>query len=347
MTRPLPALQALGRPWHVHEAEGWPHGGLGQCLEGVIEMRPDAVIAGAGVIGLTMGVCLAERGLKVRLRSREVPASTTSAVASAMIGPAMAAADDQAGMRERTAIKDFTALAGVDGTGVTLRRGRLVSRERGPSLPGMQTCAPGDLPAGFAAGFWATLPLVDMPVYLSYLTNRLAAAGGEIEYGEVRSLSELTETAPLVANCTGLGARELVPDATVSSLRGQHVILDNPGLEDFFIEAPFGPAWAAYWPYPGHVVLGGIAVSGDETPEPDPAVAEQILRRCIQVEPRLAEARVRGHQVGLRPLRPTVRVEAEQLGQARIVHNYGHGGSGVTLSWPTAREAAALLTQES
>ena len=319
---------------------------LGQCQEGVIKVRPDAVVVGAGVIGLTMGVCLAERGLKVRLRSREVPASTTSAVASAMIGPAIAAADDQAGVRERTGIKDFTTLAGVTGTGVALRRGRLVSREHGPSLPGMQACAPGELPAGFAAGFWATLPLVDMPVYLSYLTNRLAAAGGEIEYGDVRSLAELTGTAPLLANCAGLGARELVPDATVTSLRGQHVILDNPGLEEFFIEAPFGPAWAAYWPYPDHVVLGGIAVSGDETPEPDRAVAEEILRRCIQVEPRLGEARVRGHQVGLRPLRPTVRVEAEQLGEARVVHNYGHGGSGVMLSWPCAREAVTLLMEE-
>lgn len=173
-------------------------------------MRLDAVVVGAGVIGLTMGVCLAERGLKVRLRSREVPASTTSAVASAMIGPAVAAADDQAGVRERTGIKDFTALADVAGTGVALRRGRLASREHGPSLPSMQACAPGELPAGFAAGFWATLPLVDMPVYLSYLTNRLAAAGGEIEYGEVRSLSELTGTAPLVANCSGLGGLSLM-----------------------------------------------------------------------------------------------------------------------------------------
>ncbi len=127
-------------------------------------------------------------------------------------------------------------------------------------------------------------------------------------------------------------------------VRGQQVILDNPGLEEFFIEAPFRPAWTAYWPYPDHVVLGGTLVEDDENLEPTPAVADEILRRCAEVEPRLRHAQVRGHQVGLRPGRPSVRLEAEQVGEARCVHNYGHGGSGVTLSWGCAREAAALLT---
>jgi D-amino-acid oxidase len=264
-------------------------------------MRPDVVVVGASVIGLTTGVCLAEAGLKVRLQSPVPPSATTSAVASAMAGPAVAPAGERAGRHEWAGLAEFTALAGVAGTGVTLRRGRLVSREQGPPLPGMQACAPGDLPPGFAAGFWATLPLVDMPVYLGYLAGRLAAAGGEFEYAKTRSLAGLTAVTPLVANCAGLGARELVPDPAVTAARGQHVVTDNPGLEEFFIEAPLGPAWAAYWPYPGHVVLGGTWVSGDERTEPDDAAAGQILRRCIRVEPRLAQARVRGHQVGLRP----------------------------------------------
>jgi len=104
-------------------------------------------------------------------------------------------------------------------------------------------------------------------------------------------------------------------------VRGQQVILDNPGLEEFFIEAPFGPAWTAYWPYPDHVVLGGTLNEDDENLEPTPALAEEILRRCIEVEPQLCHAQVRGHQVGLRPGRPSVRLEVEQVGDARCVHN--------------------------
>jgi len=53
-----------------------------------------------------------------------------------------------------------------------------------------------------------------------------------------------------------------------------------------------------------------------------------------------------GGDVGLRPGRPSVRLEVEQVGDARCAHNYGHGGSGVTLSWGCAREATALLTDQ-
>jgi D-amino-acid oxidase len=43
-------------------------------------------------------------------------------------------------------------------------------------------------------------------------------------------------------------------------------------------------------------------------------------------------------------VRPTIRVEAEQLPSGvRLVHNYGHGGAGITVSWGCARDTAALL----
>ena len=35
--------------------------------------------------------------------------------------------------------------------------------------------------------------------------------------------------------------------------------------------------------------------------------------------------------VGLRPFRPSVRLEREMLGVQSVVHNYGHGGSGITV----------------
>ncbi len=162
----------------------------------------------------------------------------------------------------------------------------------------------------------------------------------------VTSLPDLAAEVPLIVNCAGLGAGELTGDELVTPVRGLHVIVDNPGLEEFFIEAPFTPAWAAYWPYPDHVVLGGTQSTDDTSTEPDPQIADQILRRCIEVEPRLRHARVRGHQVGLRPGRPEVRLEVEQIGAGRCVHNYGHGGSGVTLSWGSAFAAAALLLDE-
>ncbi|MDR3388252.1 MAG: FAD-dependent oxidoreductase [Rudaea sp.] len=47
--------------------------------------------------------------------------------------------------------------------------------------------------------------------------------------------------------------------------------------------------------------------------------------------------------VGLRPYRPSgFVVRAERLGDSLVVHNYGHGGSGITLSWGTSKLAVDI-----
>jgi D-amino-acid oxidase len=75
-----------------------------------------------------------------------------------------------------------------------------------------------------------------------------------------------------------------------------------------------------------------------------PDIATGILRRCVALEQRLAEAAVLEHRVGLRPGRPEVRLKRENLGNgAPCIHNYGHGGSGVTLSWGCAEEVMELV----
>lgn len=63
--------------------------------------------------------------------------------------------------------------------------------------------------------------------------------------------------------------------------------------------------------------------------------------------PSIKSAEIIKHQVGLRPGRDKVRLEAEIRGNGKngapIVHNYGHGGAGKTLSVGCAREAAELV----
>lgn len=91
------------------------------------------------------------------------------------------------------------------------------------------------------------------------------------------------------------------------------------------------------------MVIGGAARPGQESTEPDPELSDRMLRRAVEIEPQLARARVLAYQVGLRPNRATPRLEAEQIGNSRCVHSYGHGGSGVTYSWGAALAAADLL----
>lgn len=308
----------------------------------------DALVIGAGVIGLSTGIVLAEAGLRVRIRTAELPGGTSLA-AGAMCGPSLPGTAEPVVTWERTTIEEMTGLASSPETGVRLTRGRLAARPTTPLPPGaappgdLPMCTPEELPEGFSFGFWATVPMVEMPRYLRFLTERFRQAGGEIERGTVRTLAEAAQLAPLVANCTGIGARELVPDPELRPVRGQHVVVENPGLETFFIEAPFGPSWTSWFPHGDHVIMGGVAAEDDWRLEPDPAVANEIVRRCAEIEPRLGTARVIEHRVGLRPSREAVRLEAEEVGGARVVHNYGHGGVGVSLSWGCARAAAVLL----
>ena len=312
---------------------------------------PDVVVIGAGVIGLTTGVCLAETGMRTRIVTAELPEHSTSYAAGAICGPVFAVADDTAAGWERAGFDEFSALAAEHRSGVRVRDGIFVApvgmAETAPPISrpaAVRTLNPHEVPAGYGSAFAAAIPCVDMPTYLTYLAERFDTAGGVVETRRLASLSEAAEMASLVVNCAGIGARELVPDLSVHPVRGQHVVVENPGIDMVFMEPPMGPAWTGIVPHGDVVVLGGIAVEDDWNLEPDPEVADQILHRCAAVEPRLRAARVVEHRVGLRPGRPSVRLEREVIGGTVVVHDYGHGGTGVMLSWGCARDAVMLLT---
>ncbi len=313
-------------------------------------MATSAVVIGAGVSGLTSAVCLVEAGYAVRIWAADLPKNTTSLVAGALWGPSFQQPMDKTLAWTETSLRDFRALARDPDTGVrmasALTVGALPIGDDMPPqarlIPDLQPCLPEELPAGYSAGFRATMPLADMPRYLDYLTARLATHGVEIEQRTVRSLDEATSVAPLVFNCAGLGARELTGDASLRPVRGQHVIMTNPGIDELFLELDDAPEWTNIFPHPTRVVCGGIAVPDSEDTAVDDELTERIVRRCRAIEPRLHDAEVTEVLVGLRPDRPVIRVEAEQVGDARVVHNYGHGGNGVSLSWGCAREAVSL-----
>jgi D-amino-acid oxidase len=308
----------------------------------------DAIVVGAGVIGLTTAIRLAEAGRRVAVWTAELPPATTSAVAGAMCGPPVPYGDERLDRWSATCAARFTELAETEGTGVRLTRGRLVT-SLGDEVPAWARQLAGYAPcteletAGFPVAFWVEVPTVDMPVYLGYLADRLAAAGGSIGVRRVSGLDEPAAEAPVVVNCTGTGARDLVPDDGVRAVKGQHVIVANPGLDTFLYERSMTGMWAGFFPYGDHVVLGGIAVEDDWDRTPDPDVTAGILDRCAKVEPRLAGAEVLRVEVGLRPFRDTPRLEAEKIGEAVCVHNYGHAGTGVSWSWGAADDVLALL----
>jgi len=313
----------------------------------------DVLVLGAGVIGLTTAVHLAEAGMRVELRTAAPPESTTSAAAGAMWGPYLVEPRDRVLRWAQQTLDDLTRLAHEEpASGVRLASGLEASRreatlpEWAGLLPDVTPCRPDELPPGFASGYRYTAPLVDMPVYLTYLCNRLHAAGGTLRVQPVSSLDEAAARAPAVVNCTGIAARDLAADPDLYPIRGQLVVLANPGITEFFTEdTGDSPDLLCIYPHGDTVVLGGTAEPHRWHLEPDPQTAAAIVARCAAITPNLASAPILAHRVGLRPTRPTIRVDEQpHPNGTRIIHNYGHGGAGVSLSWGCARDTAVWLT---
>ena len=316
--------------------------------------RSPIVVIGAGVSGLTCGVRLLEEGYDVEIWARERTPNTTSDVAAATWYPLRGERDERTDGWLPVSLSQFTALAAVSDSGVVLRGGIELFRHPADDtwwrdiLPGFRRARADELPAGFADGFVAHgIPVIEMPLYLDWLTRRFGSLGGRSVMRTVTALDEIFETADVVVNCGGLGARELAGDASMVAVRGQVVRVEQFGLDRYILDEQSPDGIAYVYPRSNDVVLGGTREPGNERIEPDPETAREIVRRCSLLEPRVAAARIVSHAVGLRPGRPTVRLEAERPGPGRLlVHDYGHGGSGVTLSWGCAEDVAALIRAE-
>ena len=312
---------------------------------------PEVLVIGAGVSGLTTAACLAEAGLRTAIRTERLPGDSTSAAAGALWGRHLVHGDRVPGWGRQT-LEVLRGLAAEAGSGVAMMTGIEAARTRTDRPPGeldgLRPCGPAELPGGFAHGWRYTAPVVDMPVYLGYLVARFERAGGQLTVEPVRSLAEAADGgagAPVLVNCTGAAARELAPDPAVVPVRGQVVLAANPGISEFLVAMGDRPHEVNYvFPHGDVVLLGGTEEEGNWSLAPDPRTAGRIMRDCAALDPRLRGARVVGHRVGLRPCRPQVRLDAERMpGGQLLIHNYGHGGAGVSLSWGCAREVLRLV----
>ena len=301
------------------------------------------------MIGLSAGVRLAESGHDVLLVRREPGTRTVSSVAAALWYPYHARPLERVRAWAAASWRRFVELAQDPESGVRVLEGV----ELGPTAdavpwsieggPAVRDARPDELPAGQPRGIAWALPVIEMPRYLPWLERRLRALGGAVEEGEVRSLDDALARRPVVVNATGLGARELARDPEVYPIRGQVVRVPRvPG--DRALVDDRDPGGLTYVvPRGEDVVLGGVAEEHVDRLEPDPAQTAAILARCGALAPDLARREVLEVKVGLRPGRTVVRLEAERRPGGLVVHDYGHGGAGVTLSWGCAEEVVGIV----
>jgi D-amino-acid oxidase len=204
-------------------------------------------------------------------------------------------------------------------------------------------------------------PMIDTDVYMTWLLDEARRTGcriverqltGDLREQEQELLAEYGADA--IVHCSGLGAREL-SERCVYPVRGALVRVRNDGkampriTEAHCIShspADDGPGFLFIVPRGDDMlVLGGLAEVDEwnlDVGLHNHDAIRKMYRRCLEFFPALANAEIEATEpvrVGLRPFRRGgVRLEVEP--GTRIVHDYGHGGSGVTLSWGCALEVA-------
>ncbi|KAK3611952.1 hypothetical protein CHS0354_014029, partial [Potamilus streckersoni] len=133
----------------------------------------------------------------------------------------------------------------------------------------------------------------------------------------------------IVVNCSGVGARQLVGDNSVESIRGQII-----------------RCLCICLCRSQEVVLGGISQIGDWDLQHRDLDREYVWKTCTTLLPCLQNAEIVKDWTGLRPARKSIRLEVEYRRlddrSMTVVHCYGHGGSGITLHWGCAKEVADL-----
>lgn len=323
-------------------------------------MQHRAAIIGAGVSGLTCGVVCAERGSNVTIFADETGQQTTSAAAAAVWFPYDAEPADKIIPWALTTFGRLRDLSHDSKTGVSMIEIRQFVRTGEIAIPGWATelgaqlVIPGEVERSrgetrsaavsstFASGYALTVPLTDTTIYLDYLTDRFRKSGGTIQSTHISKVEEIPPEFDLIINCAGIGARRLVHDPDLEPHRGQVAIVSKLNLKPAVVcdEAPLMYAI----PRANDCVFGGTNSISD-SPEPSQSDTEAIVFECSRVlgiEP----PRVTSVKVGLRPFRKSgVRVEADQSRDGRtVIHNYGHGGAGFTLSWACAEEVYAIAS---
>ena len=317
----------------------------------------DVVVVGAGVVGLTTALRLQREGAEVAVMTADEPAATVSRIAAAVWYPTRTTADPRTLTWAARTCDELTEQAARAVPGLVMRPTRMLLRT--PTQRPWWAAALTDFeqmpgPPGYAGEWRFTVPSAEMGPYLDWLAGQVVANGGTIHRQRLDRLVDAAPLAPIVVNATGLWARLLATDRAVYPARGQVVLVANPGIH-VSVRDEDNPAGITYvHPRIADVVLGGTFDILDGLDERgwdttvDEEVTAGIVRRCVALVPELEGAPVVGQLVGLRPARHGgARVQRDPVGLPggqRLIHNYGHGGAGVTLAWGCAEEVARLCT---
>eukprot|EP00871_Galdieria_phlegrea_P005611 jgi/Galph1/6050/GphlegSOOS_G4649.1 len=332
------------------------------------------LILGSGVIGLTTAIRLAENGHKVLIWSEKTSPDLTSDGSGGYWMPFHIEPLQLVNHWSLEALRVFKSQAkdSSSGCGVHIFTGRVLHEQLPGDIPEwtryvdmrVLTAPHPEVPKGFQGAWKFDSPIVNMDVYMPWLEKQAKKLGVEILSPIVAGPRLIDAalaayrhfSAQILVNCTGLGSRELCQDKSVIPGRGATVRVKSPAnlrCREFVTTSsgPFSSNELPTYVLPrGNQLftLGGTYFENDWNTTVSIEEAKDIQRRCSLLVPEMANAQVMSTWAGLRPVRPQVRLECEVLEEDRVplvIHNYGHGGAGVTVSWGCAQHVVSLIAE--
>ena len=271
-------------------ASGWGDG-AGVVPPASPSAPVSCAVIGCGVVGLSTAILMQRNGWRVTIYARDVPPHTTSNIAGGFWSPhavadpgrTTAAYDEQFVRASRVAHRTFQGMVSerygvrwIDsyiaanasqplpwfeaGTEDLYPRARVVEPEQHP------------FPRAHVRAF--TTLLIEPYTYLDALMRDFRVASGRLVVHEFSGMDEVAGLPePLVFNCTGMGAKELVKDPDMDPIRGQLTfLLPQPEVDYCLISDDL-----YMFPRRDGVLLGGTHERGNWSTEPDDDVKRRIL----------------------------------------------------------------------
>uniref|UniRef100_A0A146KN86 D-aspartate oxidase n=1 Tax=Lygus hesperus TaxID=30085 RepID=A0A146KN86_LYGHE len=313
-----------------------------------------ACVIGGGVVGLTTALLAQERGAKVTLVADKFRKQTTSDGAAGIFRPATSFNVISPEITKELitfSYRYYEKLLEED-AGVKFISGYHLSNES-PSntrnflleglVPEYREATAEEMaqfPGGWKWGSFYTTLLIENRFHLPWAEKKFVAQGGKIIRSTINDFSEVKNFGDfdLVFNCTGYGAKKLCNDLSMVALSGQIYKVEAPWCDKFL----YGDEDT--YLIPGYLLtVGGSRHFESYRTKPCPHDGAAIWSRARALMPQLQTSQIRRQWVGVRPYRSGgVRVQAEVINGMKVVHNYGHGGYGVTAAPGTAFYAVKL-----
>jgi D-amino-acid oxidase len=340
--------------------------------------KSNVVVIGAGVVGLTTALLLAEeRQYNITVVAKHMPGDYDIEYASPWAGANFLPVSSEGTPAARRDANTWPWLSKCarehPETGIAFEKSYAYGRKKdlGPGNPfsGLFSTNPwfknvltdyqqlpqSEVPSGIDSASVFTSVCINTAIYLPWLVSQCLKRGVVFKRGVLKHISEVK--ADLVINCTGLGALKLggVQDTKMYPGRGQVVVVRNTSNMEMHTASGTDAGadeltYIMQRPAGGGTILGGCFQPNKWESQFDPNLAVRIMHRAVALCPALTGGKgiehldVIRHGVGLRPMRDGgARIEKEKINGCWIVHNYGHGGYGYQSSYGCALEAKQLV----